>query len=70
MGVRLFSQITSSRTKGKGLNLKPKFRFGIRKIFFMERVVRHGKRLSREVAKSPSLAVFKRLVDLALGDMV
>lgn len=70
VGVRLFSQVTSSRTKGKGLNLhQAKFRLGIRKIFFMERVVKHCKRLSREVVKSSSLGVFKRHVNLALGDV-
>lgn len=57
MGVELFSQVT--RTKGYGPSLcQGKFRLGIRKYFIMKRVVRHWKRLSRKVVKSPSLGVF------------
>lgn len=58
VGADLFSQVTSSRTKGNGLNFcQGKLGLGIRENFFMKRVVKHWKRLPREVVKSPSLGV-------------
>jgi len=69
--VLVSSQVTRNRARRNGLKLhQGRFRLDIRKNFFTERVVKHWNRLPREVADSPLLKVFKKLLDVAHWDTV
>lgn len=62
------SQVRSDRTRRNDLKLLLKLH--ISNDLFTGRVIKHRHRLPREVAESTALEVFKRLVDVALRDMV
>ena len=68
---KVFSRACSNRTRGNGSKLKEaRFRLGIRKKFFMMKVVKHWNRLPREVVDSTSLETFKVRVDGVLSNLI
>ena len=64
-------RVDSDRTRGNGFQLRRgRFRLGIRRMFFTQRVVTHWNRLLKEVVDAPSLEAFKAGLDVALGSLV
>ncbi|RMC00576.1 hypothetical protein DUI87_23192 [Hirundo rustica rustica] len=71
LGVGLFLQATTERTRGHSLKLRQgRYRLDIGKKFFMERVIKYCNDLPREVVESPSLDMFKKSLDVALDVVV
>ncbi|KFQ85052.1 hypothetical protein N337_10017, partial [Phoenicopterus ruber ruber] len=70
-GEGLLTRACSDRTRGNGFKMKEsRFRLDRWKEFFPVRVVRHWKRLPREVVDAPSLEVFPARLDGALSNLV
>lgn len=64
VGVGVFSQVRSNRTRGNSIKLyQGRFRMDNKKNFFMERTVKHWNMLLGVVVESPFLEGFERCAD-------
>jgi len=70
-GEGLFRRVCCDRSRENGYKPKEvRFRLDMRKKFFTMRMVKHWKRLSREVVAAPSLEVFKTRLHRALSNLI
>ena len=70
-GARFFLVVCSNRIRTNGLkNEHGKFHTNMQKNFFTVRVMELWDRLSREVAESPSIKIYKTCLDANLCDLL